>query len=260
MLLEATQLMIPLKRIIISFSGGIFFNLFLPSSIGGDLVRCIDLSVHTKKPSEVLATVFLDRLSGYIGMVVVALSALFLGWGLIQDNSVLVAIAALIVLLIAILLILFNQFIYTKVNQFLDSPNAGKVRELLRDIHQEIHIFRDHKKTVVSSLILSLLIQATGPLAAYFISLSFGLKINIIYFFIFLPIVGAITMLPLSIGGLGLRDATTVFLFSKIGVGQDIAFAMSLLIFFFTMIYGSIGGLIYVLTVHYRRIQHHPSP
>jgi len=79
MLLKAAGVQLPVKRTIISYSGGIFFSLFLPSSIGGDLARSIDLSKHTQKPKEVVATVLLDRISGYVGMVIVILAALALG-------------------------------------------------------------------------------------------------------------------------------------------------------------------------------------
>jgi len=75
-----------------------------------------------------------------------------------------------------------------------------------------------------------------------------------IYFFIFLPVIGAITLLPISLGGLGLRDATTIFFFAKIGVGKDLAFAMSLLSFSFLLFYGSIAGLIYFITVNHRKL------
>jgi hypothetical protein len=107
---------------------------------------------------------------------------------------------------------------------------------------------------------MSLLVQIVSPLISFVIALSLGIKINIIYFFIFLPIIGAITLLPISIGGLGLRDATTIFFFAKAGVSKDLAFAMSLISFFFLLVYGAIGGLIYVLTVHHRRIQHNQPP
>ena len=62
MLLKGAKIHLSLKRVIISFAGVIFFNLFLPSTIGGDLVRSIDLATHTKRPREVVATVLLDKI------------------------------------------------------------------------------------------------------------------------------------------------------------------------------------------------------
>ncbi len=256
MLLKAVKINLPIKRVITSFSGGIFFSLFLPSTIGGDFLRSVDLSMHTKKPKEVIATIFLDRLSGYIGLVFLALWAIFLGWKILEDSSVLIALGIIVGLLAVILLVFFNKFLFSKINRFLKSPNAGKIRDLISDLHEEIHLFRDKPQVVLKNILLSIVIQAVPPLTFYIIALSLGVKISLAYFFIFIPIIGAIILLPISIGGLGLRDASTIFFFAKVGVGKNLAFAMALLNFSFILLYGAVGGLIYVLTVHNRRLQH----
>ncbi|MFA5357267.1 MAG: lysylphosphatidylglycerol synthase transmembrane domain-containing protein [Candidatus Omnitrophota bacterium] len=258
MLLKAAHIHLPFGRVIISSAGGLFFSLFLPSTIGGDLVRSIDLAVHTKKSHEVVATVLLDRLSGYIGLVLIAILAVIFGWDLVHDNaSTLISVAVISVILAVLLLVLFNSFIYSKINKLLHSPGAGRIRGFIKDLHREVHIFRHHKVIVVNNLLLSLLIQAIAPVTFYIIALALGVKINMIYFFIFIPVIGAITLLPISLGGLGLRDATTIFFFAKAGVGKDLAFAMSLVSFSFILIIGVLGGILYALTVHHRRVQYH---
>lgn len=260
MLLKGANIHLSLKRVVISSAGGYFFNLFLPSTIGGDLVRSIDLAAHTKKPREVVATVLLDRLSGYVGLVVVALAALAFGWRLIEDKSVFLSISIITGILVVGLLVLFNRFIYIRINRLLHSPTAGRLRAAIKNLHREIHVFRHHKKIIFNNLLLSIAIQVISPLTFYIIAVSLGIKTELIYFFVYLPIVAAITLLPISIGGLGLRDATTVYFFSKVGVGKDLAFAMSLINFFFIAILAGIGGLIYVFTLHHRRVQHHQPP
>ena len=259
MLLRGVEIYLPFKRVIISFSGGIFFNLFLPSTIGGDLMRSIDLATYTKKPKEVVATVFLDRVSGYIGLVIVALLAVALGWNLIENKGMLLIVVIITAVLISVLLVLFNNFLFCKINKFLHSPKAGKIREAIKNVHQEMYIFRQQKSLIVKNLLLSLAIQIIIPLVFYITALSLGLKLNVIYFLIFIPVIGAITMLPISIGGLGLRDYATISFFAKAGVGKDLAFAMSLLNFSFILLCGIIGGIIYVLTIHYRRLRQQKS-
>lgn len=257
MLIKAVNIHLPLKRIITSFSGGIFFSLFLPSTIGGDVVRSLDLAAHTKKPKEIIATVFLDRLSGYIGLVLLTLLALVFGLKIIDDKSVFLSLEIIIGILVLALIVLFNPYAYKKINKLLKSLGANKILGMITELHEEIHIFRNKRKVIVKNICISFLIQLITPLTYYLISLALGLKINLLYFFVFLPIIGAITLLPISIGGLGLRDATTVFFFAKVGVVKHMAFAMSLINFSFILFYGAIGGLIYVLTVRHRRVQHH---
>jgi len=259
MLLKAAEIYLPIKRVIISFSSGIFFNLFLPSTIGGDFARTIDLSKHTKRTKEVVATVFLDRLSGYVGLAITLLFSLILGWKLIKnDVTVLMPAALIILILIILLLVLFNKFLYSQINKLLEIPNAGKFRESIKNLLEEIHYFKGHKKVLFNNLVLSLFIQAIGPLVFYTAALSLGVtKINLLYFFIFIPIIGAITLLPISIGGFGVRESTSVLLFATAGITESLAVAMALLNSIFILIYGAIGGIIYVLTIHHRRIQHH---
>jgi hypothetical protein len=255
MLLKAGGIVISLKRLVSSFSGGVFFSIFLPSTIGGDLVRVADLAGHTKKAKEVIATVFLDRLSGYVGLVFVIILAFLWGRDLILDKVVLTSISVIIVLLFVVLLVLFNSVIYSKISKFLTAPGAGKIKETIKDMHQEIHVFRNHKRLIVLNLFVSFVIQLIVPASAYFIGLSLGIKADFIYFLIFLPIISAVTLLPVAIGGLGLREGLFVVYFAKVGVVKQLALAMSLLSFSCVVFYGAIGGLIYVLTVHYRRLQ-----
>ena len=223
-------------------------------------MRSIDLSAHTKRTKEVVATVLLDRLSGYIALVIVAVLAVCFGWQLVQDRTVILSVVILALVLFAMLAVFFNKFIYVKINKFFGSSGAGKIRETIKDLHQEIHVFRHKKWLIFNNLLLSFLVQMIGPVTSYLIALAIGIKISFIYFLVFLPIIGAITMLPISIGGLGVRDATMIYFFAKAGIAKDAAFAMSLINFGMVIIYGALGGLIYVLTVRHRRLQYNQSP
>lgn len=255
MLLKAAGIEAPFKKIIRSFAGGVFFSMVLPSTIGGDLVRSVDLAAHTKKGKEVVATVLLDRLSGYVGLVIVALTAVIFGREYIVHKSVGITLAIIIGVLIAVLLVLFNSFIYKKINKFLDRPNAGKIRETIRNLHEEIHYFRNKKMMIIKNLFLSFIIQLIIPVSFYLTGLAIGVKINLLYYLIFLPIIGAITLLPISIGGFGVRENITISFFGLAGVAADKSGSMSLINDFFILVFVLAGGVIYVLTLRNRRVQ-----
>jgi hypothetical protein len=188
-------------------------------------------------------------------MVLVILPALLWGRGLVLDRVVFTSVSVIVILLVIILLFLFNNTIYSRITRFLSSPGAGKIKETIRNVHQEIHVFGHHKRMIILNLFTSFIIQLIGLISIYFIGLSLGIKIDFIYFLILLPIIGAVTLLPIAIGGLGLREGLFVVYFAKVGVIKQLALAMSLLSFSFVVIYGAIGGFIYVLTVHHRRLQ-----
>ncbi len=266
MLLDAGGLSLPLSRVCRSFCGGVFFNLFMPSSIGGDMVRSIDLAAHTKKPSEVIATVFLDRLSGYVGLVLVMMAAAVFGIKFLEDRTVVFSLLFIVGALGLLLVLLFNRWVYRRLLILADLSGSRKVpgllkkaAEAMRKLHHEIHIFRNRKAVLVKNVLVSVLIQITAPVVFYLCSLAIGENHSIVYFFIFIPIIGAITLLPISLGGLGLRDAAMVYFFAKVGMGQDAALALSLLNFLFIIICSSAGGVVYVFTLRNRRVQRDAS-
>jgi uncharacterized protein (TIRG00374 family) len=261
-LLKAADIHLPIKRVVISFCGGIFFSLLLPSSIGGDFARSIDLARHTRKAKEVIATVFMDRLIGYVGLASITLLSCALGWEIVSnDIAVLAPIGVIISILIFILLILFNKFLYIKLNNLLQISNSGKIRGAIKNLLKEIHYFKDKKRALLKGLALSLIIQINGSIAFYMTARALDISgVNLLYFFIFVPIISAITLLPIAIGGFGIRESTAVFLFAKAGINGIAATAIALLNSYFIFILGAIGGIIYALTLHYRRIQHSASP
>lgn len=269
MLLDAHKVDVPSMRVLSSFSGGLFINLFTPSTIGGDLSRSIDLGAHTKRYGVIAATVLLDRLSGFAGLVTVAIVSLIFGHRLIDDFSVYATVFLLTLLLTGVFLILFNQGIYNRLNRFVSNPSTsleispeqsrrakkGKFWENFNKLHTEIYFFRQHRGVLYTNFLYSVFIQGGSSVFSYFILRSLNTKINILYPLVFNPVITVITTIPISIGGLGLRDASSIFFYSKAGVAKDIALAQSLLNFAIIVIFGLIGGIIYVSTFHYRRLQ-----
>lgn len=254
MLLKAAGIDLPEKRMVSAFSGGIFFNMFLPSTIGGDFVRSADIGYHSKKTTTVVATVLLDRLSGYAGMAIVALIALIFGYTLVKDQRVVAVIIILGVILFAVILAVFNNRVFFFLDKLLYSPSPGKIRSGMHSVLRQMHAFKEHKAVIARNVLLSIAIQAVAPAATYLLAISFGLAVNIIYFFLFIPVISAVTLLPISIGGLGVRDYMTILLFTSMGISKHFAFAFSLLGFFFLLVYSALGGLIYVFTLHNRRV------
>ena len=269
MLLDAHKVDVPLIRALNSFSGGLFLNLFTPSTIGGDLSRSIDLGAHTKRYGVIAATVLLDRLSGFAGLVSVAIVSLIFGHRLIDDFSVYATVSLLACVLTGVFLILFNQGIYNRLNRSISNPSTslgispeqsrrakrGKFLDNFKKLHSEIYFFRQHRGILCANFLFSIVIQTGASLFSYLILRSLNTRINMLYPLVFNPVITVITTIPISISGLGLRDASSIFFYSKAGVSKDIALAQSLLSFAVIAVLGLIGGIFYVSTLHYRRLQ-----
>lgn len=230
---------------------GQFCNLFLPTSIGGDVVKGIGLANVIGNKPKVFASIVLDRLTGFIGIVLTSVLAFSFGRSIVNDQTVVLSIAAMTVFSVTLAMVLMSQRIFTtlcKVFGFLP-----KVKNALLRLHDDVILLRSQQRRGLYSIALSVLAQLVLAFAFYITSLAMHQDVNLVYFIIFSPLVCVATALP-SIGGLGVREIGWVYLLSKVGVHEGVALGLSLMNFGFTVVIGIFGGLLYVLTLSHRRV------
>lgn len=250
--MRALNLQAPIGLVFRYYFIGLFCNLFLPTSIGGDLVKAIGLSRGVGQKPKVFASVVLDRLSGFAGLVIVAALAYTAGSKLIDAPTVIIPIIVLTVLSLVIGGMLFNQRVYKFFGHLV--RKFPRVQKGVLQMHEDVMLMRGKKRTGWACIALSCVIQVLGAYMFYFIALALRQDVSFLPFLVFSPIVGAVTFLP-SIGGLGVREFGWVYFLAKIGLAQGIALGLSLISFFFIIVTGLLGGVIYVTTVSGRRIQ-----
>jgi uncharacterized protein (TIRG00374 family) len=92
---------------------GILGNAVLPSSVGGDVIKIVGVCAGSEEKPKVVASVLLDRLSGFAGMVVVATVALIFGFHLISNPTVIFLVIGMAVASTSIAFVLFNKTVYS---------------------------------------------------------------------------------------------------------------------------------------------------
>ena len=107
-LIRALDLKTPLLMIARFHFAGLFGNLFLPSSVGGDIIKIAGLCKDNDHKAKVVASVLLDRLSGFAAIVIVATISFTLGNKLINDNTLVMPIIVMACVSAAIAIFLFN--------------------------------------------------------------------------------------------------------------------------------------------------------
>lgn len=252
LLLKGIGTRVRLPRLFLSYLSSLFFNLILPSTIGGDTVRTLDISDHTRwHSSSILATVLLDRVSGFLGLITVLLFALPFGLGIFNDASIWVATFVLIVVVVFLLGAMFSGRFFNSLCKFL--PFKG-VRDYLVKIHAVTSSYRKNRSSLWGAWVFSILIHVGLAVVYYLLAQALGLRLGFPPFLIFVPMITVFSSIPFSVGGLGVRDAAAVFVFTRVGVTAEKAFAMSLTNFGFMFILGILGGLSYVFILYRRRI------
>lgn len=243
--IRAMNLEVPLIQIVRFHFFGLFFNPILPTGIGGDLVKLIGLCAYTEEKSKVVGSVLLDRLVGFIAMIFVAAMAFAGGFHLIRDFSLVSSIAALTFFSAIIVGVLFHEKTYTFCCQIF-SP-FPKIKEKVIEMHYDIALLKDRMHAMYLTFAYSCVAQITLAVVYYLLARALHQEVSVIYCLIFSPLICVATALP-SIGGLGVREASTAFLFAKAGMTLGISVSISLIIYFFSVMVGIAGAIFFVLT------------
>jgi uncharacterized protein (TIRG00374 family) len=227
---------------------GQFFNNFLPTSIGGDVYRAYDVTKKSDFPmSSSISVLVVERLSGIIASAVFAAAALFLGFTAIGGISIVIPILIFLAISILIFFLILNPNILglhklAKKIRFLQ-----KILDKLDNVYNTFLSFKNYKWTLVRVIFYSLTLQFAVIINYWFASRSLGIPLNLSVFIFIVPVVSIISMLPISLGGIGVREGSLVFLMVSLGAQNAKAAMCSLLLFAMLLVMGIIGGLIYAI-------------
>jgi uncharacterized protein (TIRG00374 family) len=246
-LIKAQGDSVPLGFLAKSYLVGTFFNNFLPSRIGGDLVRIWDGSRYSKTLLKSSAIVLVERMTGIIVLFLFAFSASLVRIDIAKEIPfvwISLVISFLGLLAVVFFLTPLATFIFNKI------PDKGiwvKIRQKALSFQETILVYREKKKALLKAFFWAFLLQVNVIIHFYFIGKALDLPIDLLDYFIFIPIVLLIQLIPITINGLGLREGAYVeiFLFYKIAEPQALAF--SFIDLGFMLIVGIIGGIVYAL-------------
>lgn len=227
---------------------GYFFNNFLPTAIGGDIVKAYYLSKRTSDKMASYTAVFIDRAMGLITMIFMAVCALLLAGSRVIDNAAQRMIYAIAILSLFLILFLANKNFARKFSFLLHLVKP--IRPQLEKLYNTVHEFKKHKKLMLWSLSISIVSQLIYFASIGITAASIGLNIPGMSILLRMPIVSAMSLLP-SINGIGVREGSTVLLFGPL-VGKGNAFALSVLIFATLIVTSILGGIIYGLSPQFR--------
>lgn len=220
------------------FFEGQFFNLCLPSSIGGDVVKSYRMADSTAGRLLAGCTVLADRLTGLTALAVLASTAILVrqygfDWvaALAIGAGLMVAAAALFWLLVSSLNRLLDIF-----------PGHHPARHFIGRLLP----YQQQPALMTQALAWSLLVQMGGAVAVAFMARALGVSQPLSVWFAVVPLVALAMVVPISIAGVGIREEGLEFLL-KPDVLPEQAVAIGLLWFLATILTGVIGGVLFLL-------------
>ncbi len=222
-----------------------FFNNFLPTTAGGDVVKGYYLlkDKDSDKKIDLGASVLFDRIIGTISIIIMALVAAILFYRKLPLSSILF-ILFLSIFIFSLVIFLRNQNLAKRFSRFFRFYKHKTLDIQSKRIYERFHRYMHSQRMLTKSIGISFITQIFSILMNYLIIISLGARIPLFLLFVYIPLIWVFTLFP-SINGLGIREGFYVYFFKGI-IGKETAFTLSVLILGLIVLNGIIGGFIYL--------------
>lgn len=228
---------------------GLFFNNFLPSSLGGDLFRMFDINKFSSKDTSAVFSVIIDRFMGFFVLSCFAILAfpVIVMENIFNQNHI-IYFVIFIGFWIFVLFLFFNKNVAQPFAWIYEKLTPEKIHLKTREVYKKIHSFGRSRSLFFKLVILSMLIQSLRILMHYFVSRSLGVDVSFKYFFFIIPFIAILSSLPISIGGIGIRESVGMILFHALaGIQNDIAVSIEFLAYLIAIVSSVPGGIIFII-------------
>ncbi len=248
LLLRAQQLPIRFRQALVFYFVGVFFNNVLLGNIGGDAMRIYDIRRLTGQSSGGVAATMMDRFIGLFSTCSLALAAYPFIVHTASRSSLLISVLVPVWLgLIVVLAMGLSRRIGSFVERVLTRFLPESIGDIMRRLRGSVVVYRDRVPLLAGVWSISLGVQFCRILVYWSAGLAIGMAPGLLYFMSFQPIAAVIASLPISIGGLGVRENTLVGLFGGLGFAPELSTAMSLLGYVAGIIASLLGGIAFVV-------------
>ncbi|MDQ2825927.1 MAG: flippase-like domain-containing protein [Actinomycetota bacterium] len=237
--LQALDLRADFPRLLSHTLAGMFVSNVLPSTVGGDVLRVTRLSAANGQRHPSVASVMIERLTGFLVLPFISLVALvgnptLLHLGQATHLALTLSLGTLAVLGVIMVLVsrpwLANRLAGRSWLDFLGAVQLGLAR-LRHDPAAALGVF-------VSALAYQLTMVAGAWMAGH----AMGIQVGWSAMMAFIPVVAVAQVLPLSVSGLGLREGALVILLAPLGVASGQAVAFGLLLYGMNLVVSLLGA------------------
>ena len=245
---------VPIRTLLKHYLAGQFVGNALPSTVGGDVLRISRCSKDTGSTEVAFASVVIERLTGFVALPLL----IFVGFAARPDLlslgrswlAIAVAVATLVVLGMIVVLSASPRL----AGRFVHRANWTRYIGIL---HVGIDRMRRDPRDASAALFAAVVYQLTVLAAVYCAVHTIGLTIPNGAVLAFIPAVAMVQVLPISVGGLGVREGMMVLLLHPLGVPTGQAVAVGLLWFAMTLIVSLAGAPAFAIG---HKEHHQPAP
>jgi uncharacterized protein (TIRG00374 family) len=231
-----------------SYLIGLFFNNFLPSTIGGDVVR----AASAKKKgggtlTENLTVVLVERMIGLLATLTLGGVAAVTGEAGRLDPRITWALGGALVVSFAGLYLALSSRVRRRALRWIERIPIAFVRRTLGKMLAAFELFGKARGVLLGNYVLSLAFQFLLIVHYWVIQFAFGEHVPLLTFVVIVPLVFCVMMLPIGINGLGVRESAFVWFLSRAGMEPATALALSLASYAIAVVQGLAGGVLHLV-------------
>ena len=249
MLLRSQGLMVTFWRLFAYYIIGKFFNLVLPTSLGGDVVRMYQLGQYTERRADAAASVFVERFTGLITLVLLTLVAVVINLHLFNLSWLTFALIVATGGMILVSWLIIDKRLVELVRRLFGKriQPLGSLLDKITTFHDAVLAYKDDPVALLIAFVNSLIFHLLAVVNVWISARALGLDLSLLDLMAAVPIILFIMNLPISIGGIGLMEFAYSFILGIYGATPTLAISTGLLMRAKSFVYAAVGGLLYAL-------------
>jgi uncharacterized protein (TIRG00374 family) len=247
-LLAPVGLVVRYSRILAFYYIGMFFNLFLPTIVGGDAVKAVLLTQETGAPARSTMSVFMERNVGLLALLAIAtIAALVAPPVRIVGLSLAVLCGLLSVGFICVNVALGYRAAYEAVDRLIARTPLRHLRARAASLYEAFARYRAAPAALVYATLLSFIFQFVVVGVVFLNARALDLHFPLSALAVFVPLISLGGMIPVTVNGLGVREALYILFFGRLGAPTELSVSLALLFLGVTFFSSLPGGLVYAL-------------
>jgi len=231
-----------LARLMTLVMVGMFFNFFLPSTVGGDVVRAELVRKSVGGRTHAYMSILVGRILAFVAILAIGIVAMVTAFVSLDWIDLHAVVAVLIFSLPVGALWLLYRSELLKAWWLRVAPQ--RLAETSARVMRALDIYADHRGVLIRVFAVAIIANLIGHVGAIWVlSLGLGLNVPFYYHLIAVPLILLITLIPVSFNGIGIREGAFAFFYSKMAVATAASVSLSLTFTAVLVALSLLGGL-----------------
>lgn len=248
-LIRAKGIDIPFSRVVHMYFVSAFLGLFMPSSVAPDFIRVYLATRHGCPTPDALSSVFLDRFLAFLTLAGLSFLSSVLAhaftdalhvpaWMLMATSGPMLA---------AVLIAAAVRYDTSALERRASGRFASKILHTIADFKSSLLSYKRSMSSIGLVAMVCLINHFVYIMTSYTVALALHIEVSFLYLCITVPLVSFLTLVPISLAGLGIQEGAYLFFFSRMGVSSQEAFGIAILIRIVMTLGCLPGGALYLL-------------